>query len=113
MIDTEMVDSACFSFRHDFWLLSEEEQFELRYQARWWRNAWGAVDDRKMRSGRWRRHMLWHIMPSLGVSFVSGMAFRGVNFDGLLISAPLFCIALMYAMVGIRVVATKGEEHGA
>ncbi len=34
------IDSACLSFRHDFGLLSKEQQDTLRLEAKYWLEAW-------------------------------------------------------------------------
>jgi hypothetical protein len=36
----EQIESACYNYRHDFGLLSKEEQDQVRLSARYWLEAW-------------------------------------------------------------------------
>lgn len=38
--EEKVLDSVCLSFRHDFGLLTEEEQNQIRFQAKEWLYAW-------------------------------------------------------------------------
>lgn len=39
-VTDRMINSACLSYRHDFGLLTEEEQNRMRIEAKEWLRAW-------------------------------------------------------------------------